>query len=155
MSSLEIEVDSGQVHEAADELRGAPARLESTLEQLGPYVEPLARAVAEAWRGPYAVVLAPATRVEPDPLAVVTAGSSSVLSGGASVDQLARGANTGGGGRVGRVRASRRNRAHSRHTTRQFRTASHVEDALESAADELTDELADQLLEQLLPGGPS
>jgi hypothetical protein len=147
-----LEVDNGQAREAADELRAAPARLEATLEQLAPTVEPLARAVAAAWVGPYASVLAPATRVEPDPLAVVTAGSTPVLSGGASVDQLARGANTGGGSRVGSVRSSRRNRAHTRHTTRQFGSASHVEDALEGALDPVAEQLADQLLEQL-PGG--
>jgi hypothetical protein len=151
-STLEV-TDTGQALAAADELRDAPARLEATLADVSLFV-PLERAVAAAWIGPYAGVLAPATRVEPDPLAIVTAGSSPVLSGGASVDQLARGANTGGGGRVGQVRASRRNRAHTRHTTRQFRTASHVEDALEAAADQLLEPLADQLLEEIVGGAP-
>lgn len=147
-----FEVDDEQVQDAADELRGAPARVESTLARLEPFVEPLARAVAGAWLGPYAGVLSPATRVQPDPLAIVTAGSSPVLSGGASVDDLARGANTGGGRRLGRVRASRRNRAHTRRTTMQFRGASHVEDALEAAAAGVAEELGDELATQIAPG---
>lgn len=108
---------------AADQLRALPAVLRRDLpHQVETDVaEPLAAQIAKAWRGPHAAALATATkaRMDGDPQ-IVIGGARRLLSGGATASDLVFGDEYGGGNRVGRVSASRRARAHRRHTTRQF-----------------------------------
>jgi hypothetical protein len=142
-----LDLDTGDLDRLIRDQAGAVARLDRALEpaQLGPVGDTLGDAVRDAWRGPYAGVLAAATKVVTSPdLAVTTGGSGGHLSGGAGPGDLVLGVEFGGGRRVGQVRSSRRAKAHRRRTTMQFRGQSlaatrAVEGHLDDAAQQLGD----------------
>jgi hypothetical protein len=104
-------------------MRRLPAELRRGLanEVRDTVAEPLAADIRQAWSGPYATVLATATkaRVQTDPL-VVVGGSRRVVSGGASVRELVYGTEWGGGKRVTPIPSRPGRRGHRRRTTRQF-----------------------------------
>ena len=109
--------------EAARNTRRLPKDLKDALKaRTRPEVtEPLAHVIASAASGSQAAVLSAGvkarTSATPD---IVIGGTRPKVSGGAGPRDLVFGNEFGGSNRLGRVRASSRARAHTRHTTRQF-----------------------------------
>lgn len=110
--------------QAARDLRRLPAELRRNLghEVRDTVADPLAAEIRAEWSGPRAAVLRAATKTRPaaDPTIAVV-GRRPVLSGGASIQDIAYGEEFGGGKRVAAIPATGRRRGHRRRTTRQFR----------------------------------
>lgn len=84
------------------QLRVVPGQVEAAIEREAPAraADPVARRVAARWSGPWAGVLAAATKaIQGNPTGVVVGGTSPVVSGGASVNDLVWGNEYGGGRR--------------------------------------------------------
>ena len=110
--------------ETSRQLRAIPKDLRKALAvRVRPEIaEPLAAKIRSSWSGPWAQVLATATKTKTgaDPT-IFVGGSRKVVSGGASPRQLVYGAEFGASGRtVTGVQAGTGHRSYSRRSTRQF-----------------------------------
>ena len=120
-------------------LRRLPEALDTQLHRQGAALaEPIAARAKQLLAGPYKRVLRPA--IKPVVVAgvptVTVAGTRPVVSGGATVDDLARGVEYGGG---------------RRPHTRQFTRHPYLGPATEQAAGDVADRLGD-LIDDLLAG---
>lgn len=115
--------------EAARATRRLPAALRRALAHRvrDDIATPLAASIAQSWVGPYAAVLASATkaRVSADPR-IAVGGSRPRLSGGAGPRDLVFGVEWGGGKRRTRIARTSKHAGYVRHSTRQFPTAQHT-----------------------------
>jgi hypothetical protein len=106
------------------QLRRVPKDLKKALSvRVKPEIaEPLAQRVSGAWTGPYAQVLATATKARAGAEPIINIGGArKVVSGGASPRQLVYGVEFGATGRrVVGVSAGKGHRSYSRKATRQF-----------------------------------
>ena len=117
----------------ADTLRRLPDTLEVALRRQGAALaEPIAARARDLTAGPYRRVLRPAIKagVVAGVPTVTVGGTRPVVSGGATVDDLARGVESGGG---------------RRPRTRQFTRHPYLGPATEQAGDQAVDRLGDIL----------
>lgn len=104
--------------DTARQLRRMPVELRATIDAEGTdrIAEPVAAAIRSAQSGPWAAPIAAATKaVQAADPTIAIGGTRPVVSGGASVNQLAPGSEWGGGRR--RTRVTRRTRNGGRSTT--------------------------------------
>ena len=121
----------------ADTLQQLPRAIPAALRARGkPLAEPIAARARRLVTGPYARVLRPAIRAQVTAGAptVTVSGSRPVVSGGATVEDLARGVEYGGG---------------RRPRTRQFTRHAYLGPATDQAGDAVVGVLAD-LVETLI-----